>query len=80
MRARVALAGFAACMLLGAVARAEDCKATAERAATSPLAGIERVEIEAAAGDLHVNGVAGAGSIDARGKACASTDDMLAKI
>ncbi len=77
MRAQVALAGFAACTLLGVAAQAEDCKVTAQRAATSPLAGIERVEIEAEAGDLHVKGVAGAGSIDARGKACASSDDMM---
>ncbi|HZF14843.1 MAG TPA: DUF4097 family beta strand repeat-containing protein [Steroidobacteraceae bacterium] len=80
MRARLALAGLTCCSVFAAAADAGECKVGAERAATSPLAGIERVEIEAQAGDLHVNGVTGSGGVDARGKACASSDDMMAGI
>jgi DUF4097 and DUF4098 domain-containing protein YvlB len=66
-----------ACLLPIAAARAEDCKIAADRTASSPLAGIERVEIETEAGDLHVTGMAGATIATARGKACASGDDMM---
>jgi DUF4097 and DUF4098 domain-containing protein YvlB len=76
MRSHVALPGLA-CLLLAAAARGDDCKIAADRTASSPLTGIERIEIETQAGDLHVIGAPGATTAEARGKACASGDDML---
>ena len=76
MRSHVALPGLA-CLLLAAAARGEDCRTAADRTASSPLTGIERIEIETQAGDLHVTGAPGATAAEARGKACASGDDML---
>lgn len=66
-----------ACLLLAAAAQAEDCKIAADRTASSPLTGIERIEIATEAGDLRVSGVPGATTATARGKACASSDDMM---
>lgn len=77
MKILPSLSGLAGCALLAVAAHGEECKIAGARAATAPLAGIERVEIDAEAGDLHVNGVAGAANVDARGKACASSDDMM---
>jgi DUF4097 and DUF4098 domain-containing protein YvlB len=70
-------AGLACFAQLVVAAETRECKLADERAANSPLAGVETVRIDAEAGDLHVNGVANAASIDARGKACASDDKMM---
>ena len=70
-------AGLACFAQLVAAAQTSQCKLAGERAANSPLTGVETVRIDAEAGDLHVNGVANAPSIDARGKACASDDKMM---
>ena len=70
-------AGLACCAQLVVAAQTSECKLAGERAANSPLTGVESVRIDAEAGDLHVNGVANAASIDARGKACASHDKLM---
>jgi hypothetical protein len=59
------------------VARADDCKVTAERSATLSAAGAQRIEITARAGDLRVSGHKGANQVSARGKACASEQGLL---
>src|SRR6266850_2842313 len=77
MKTVLRTAGLVCFAQLAVAAESSECKIAGERAATSPLAGIESVRIDAEAGDLHVNGVANAPSIDARGKACASDDKMM---
>jgi DUF4097 and DUF4098 domain-containing protein YvlB len=69
--------GLACLAPLAVAADVDNCKLAGERAATSPLAGVESVEIDAEAGDLHVNGAPDARAVDARGKACASNDKMM---
>jgi hypothetical protein len=76
-RHRIALPSVACLLLLAGALDAEDCKIAADRTASAPLTGIERVEIEAEAGDLNVNGVPGVNAVDARGRACVSREDML---
>jgi DUF4097 and DUF4098 domain-containing protein YvlB len=80
MKHSPALPSFACLLLFAASLHAEDCKVAADRAASSPLAGIERIEISAEAGDLHVNGAPALNTAEARGKACASDEDMLGRI
>ncbi len=63
-----------------ALAHADDCRHSAERSATADAAGITRVVIGAGAGDLRVRGAPAASRIQAGGRACASSDDLLAKI
>ena len=55
-----------------------DCKFNAERQAAADLAGAKSILINAGAGELTVRGVAGAKSVSAHGKACASTQALLA--
>ena len=59
---------------------AEDCTVTAQRTASAPLTGIERVEIVAGAGDLHVLGSPTATTAEARARACASSEEVLAAL
>lgn len=77
MKTVLLTAGLACFAQLAIAAEGSDCKVAGERAATSPLTGVESVRIDAEAGGLKVNGVANAPSIDARGKACASDDKMM---
>ena len=56
---------------------ADDCRFTAERAATLGVAGAKRIEITARAGDLTITGQKGATQVGARGKACASDQKLL---
>jgi Putative adhesin len=72
-----ALPSVAGLLLLAGTVHAEDCKVAADRTASAPLTGIERIEIEAGAGDLHVNGATGVSTVEARGRACASSEEML---
>ncbi len=72
------------CALLGAAAfisaHADECKFTAERTGGIPVAGAERVEIRAGAGELKVTGKRGAGEVSAVGRACASAQPLLEQI
>ncbi len=66
--------GFIAC------AHAGDCRRSAERSATADAAGITKVVIGAGAGDLKVRGQPGVNRVQANGRACASSDDLLARV
>jgi hypothetical protein len=68
----VVVAGLAASASFG-----NDCEFTADRSTGLDLAGIERVVILAGAGDLEVRGSGSAKRIEARGKACATTQELL---
>ena len=57
-------------------AHADDCKHTAHRTVNSAGPGIERVVIEAKAGDLVVRG-AESRDVSVEGRACASTAELL---
>ena len=61
---------------LAVPAHAEDCKHTAHRTANSAGPDIERVVIEAGAGDLVVRGGEGR-DVTVEGRACASTAELL---
>jgi DUF4097 and DUF4098 domain-containing protein YvlB len=80
MRPWVALPSVTCLSLLTGSLNAADCKVAADLTASSPLAGIERIEIDAQAGDLQVNGAPAANMAQAGGKACASSKDMLTDI
>jgi hypothetical protein len=59
------------------VTNADECKFTAERSAALAAAGAKRIDITARAGDLRISGQKGATQVEARGKACASDQDLL---
>jgi DUF4097 and DUF4098 domain-containing protein YvlB len=72
---------LAASLGLTAIAHADDdCRHSAERSASVDAAGITKVVIGAGAGDLKVRGQPGLSQIQAKGQACASKEDLLAKI
>jgi hypothetical protein len=58
-------------------AQRDECKVSADRTGQLDLEGIQKVVILAGAGDLQVTGNASTGRIEARGKACASSLEML---
>jgi Putative adhesin len=64
-----------ACVFL-VPAQAEDCEHTAQRTANSAGPGIERVVVEAGAGDLAVRGGQGQ-NVSVDGRACASSAKLL---
>jgi hypothetical protein len=72
----VALGSALLACALALPAQAEECKHTAQRTATSAGPDIERVVIEARAGDLAVTGGAGR-DVTVEGRACASTAELL---
>lgn len=72
----VALGSALLACVLALPAHAEDCKHTAQRTANSPGPDIERVVIEAGAGDLVVTGGEGR-DVAVAGRACASTAELL---
>ncbi|HEX6638811.1 MAG TPA: hypothetical protein VF033_14225, partial [Steroidobacteraceae bacterium] len=55
----------------------DDCKFSADRTGGVDAAGVDKIVIRAGAGDLKVVGGARNVRIEARGKACASTEDLL---
>lgn len=59
-------------------AHAKDCERTAQRSANEAGPDIQRVVVEAGAGDLVVRGGSGR-DVTVDGKACASTDSLLAE-
>ena len=73
---KIALASAVLACVLVVPAHAEDCKHTAQRTANSAGPDIERVVIEARAGDLLVRGGAGR-DVTVEGRACASTAELL---
>jgi hypothetical protein len=60
--------------------RAQGCLFSAERNKNVDVANIDRVVIAAGAGSLRVTGKSGARQVQASGKACASSQDILAQI
>jgi len=60
-----------------ALAWGDECDFRAERAAAVDAGGVEKVVIQAGAGDLKVTGRANAAKIEARGTACAGSQAML---
>lgn len=62
-----------------ALAWGDDCKFSADRAGGVDAKGVEKVVIRAGAGDLKVVGGDRNVRIEARGKACASAQDLLDK-
>lgn len=79
MRFRKATLGFTLLALIPASALAwgDDCKFTADRAGGVDAKGVEKVVMRTGAGDLKVVGGARNVRIEARGKACASTQELL---
>jgi hypothetical protein len=67
------------CALL-APAHAESCKFTAQRTANVASDGVKKVVVTARAGDLVVRGDQGRNTIQAGGRACASSQELLAGI
>lgn len=75
---------FSGAMLLAlipasALAWGGDCKFSEDRAGGVDATGVEKVVIRASAGDLKVVGATRNVRIEARGKACASTQELLDK-
>ena len=73
---KIAVASALLACALVVPAHAEDCKHTAHRTANSAGPDIERVVIEARAGDLVVSGGEGR-DVTVEGRACASTAELL---
>ncbi len=76
---KVALASALLACAFAVPAHAEDCKHTAHRTANSAGPDIERVVVEAGAGDLVVRGGQGR-DVKVDGKACASSAKLLDEI
>jgi DUF4097 and DUF4098 domain-containing protein YvlB len=75
------LFAVAASLGLTAIAQADDdCRHSAERSVSVDAAGITKIVVGAGAGDLKVRGQPGLSQVQAKGQACASKDDLLAKI
>lgn len=68
--------------LAGGNAAAEDssCRFRAERSGNADLEGIEKIVVRAGAGDLRITGSERAARLEARGRACASSENLLGKI
>jgi hypothetical protein len=81
MRSRQVASAFVVLALIPASALAwgDDCKFSADRAGGVDAREVEKVVIRATAGDLKVVGGARNVRIEARGKACASSQDLLDK-
>lgn len=71
----VLAAGLAASPVL-----ADDCAHRAEREATLDAGGARSVRIDAAAGELRIEGRTGQTTVAARGTACASSEQVLGQI
>ena len=74
-RTLVVAVGLAASPVL-----ADDCPHEAARQAVLDTGGARSVRIEAAAGELRVEGKTGQTSVEARGTACASSEQVLGQI
>jgi len=64
----------------GHVMAADWCRFTADRAANVDAAGAKKLVIGAGAGDLKVRGESGQAGVRASGRACASSEKLLAEI
>ena len=67
-------------LFVSITAEADDCRKSADRSATVNASGVSRVVIGAGAGDLKVQGQTGSTEVQARGRACASSDEVLGQI
>src|SRR5690606_34825634 len=61
-------------------AQQDECRFEAERTASVDAAGAELLEVIARAGGLIVTGEQGGSEVRARGRACASSEELLAEI
>ena len=68
------------CLVSPRSAAAQQCEHEAQRSETVSMAGIERVDIDAGAGDLRVEGRPGLAETRVRGHACASDAGRLADL
>jgi hypothetical protein len=75
-----ALVSIALAGALAAPALAGNCDHRGERTESLDAVGVARVEIDARAGRLEVEGREGASRIEARGEICASSEDLLREI
>ncbi len=73
----VRLSVLFAAVLFAIPAFADDCDFTAQREDSADAGGVEKIEIDAAAGYLRVIGEEGASQIRASGEACASSERLL---
>lgn len=63
-----------------APAPAQECEFSASRSASVPTSGVRAAEIAAAAGSLRIEGVRGLREVRVRGRACASSREILEQI
>lgn len=69
-----------ATVLLSTTVRADDCEHHASRDLDIDAAGLKSLVVEAGASDLRVHGVAGLARIEVRGRACASSAELLERL
>jgi hypothetical protein len=72
------LIGVAA--LPAAAQRTDECRHEAERSATVDASGAQRLTVGAGAGSLKIEGKPGLNTVRIRGRACASSADLLERI
>lgn len=83
MQRTTAVTAVTAALLMisgSAFAWGDGCDHRADRTLDLDAAGLAAVELQVRAGDLVVEGDASLGRIELRGKACASSDELLQKI
>jgi hypothetical protein len=80
MSSKILLPAALVVVALPAAAWDNGCSARADRRADIDAAGADRVEIVAGAGDLEVYGVSDTKTVHATGRACADSEDVLARI
>ena len=80
MSSKILLPAALVVVALPAAAWGNECSARADRRADIDTAGADRVEIVAGAGDLEVYGISDTKTVHATGRACADSEDVLARI
>ena len=69
-----------ASLLLSSTAMAQDCKHRAERNLDIDAAGLKALALETGSTDITVRGVSGLARIEVRGRACASSAELLDRL
>jgi DUF4097 and DUF4098 domain-containing protein YvlB len=79
---RLVLLSVAACLIYPFAASAADdyCKFGADRSGTIAAAGATKIVVTSGGGDLTVTGEDGLASVEAKGRACASNNDLLQQV
>src|SRR5437868_4391320 len=80
MRLIITVALTAATATSAYAQRSDDCKYSAERNATVDVANARLLQLDAGAGSLKIEGKPGLNRVVIRGKACASSEDLLTDI